>query len=160
LILLVYQLLGRLPKHALLMPMVLEVLLVMETFLSNCSEHVITLPDFIESFYLLLLVLLADGLVEVLTVLASLLGPHDLFVLLLPIVDLSLALDNGAPLIRVAFAIAWVVAVALVGEALHRVLLVIHGFLHTHRVHLESIDHAHDNLPILFLFLLTLIPEN
>eukprot|EP00353_Schmidingerella_taraikaensis_P001325 CAMPEP_0185597384 /NCGR_PEP_ID=MMETSP0434-20130131/81325_1 /TAXON_ID=626734 ORGANISM="Favella taraikaensis, Strain Fe Narragansett Bay" /NCGR_SAMPLE_ID=MMETSP0434 /ASSEMBLY_ACC=CAM_ASM_000379 /LENGTH=103 /DNA_ID=CAMNT_0028226097 /DNA_START=2358 /DNA_END=2666 /DNA_ORIENTATION=- len=103
--------------------MVLEVLLVMETFLSNCSEHVITLPDFIESFYLLLLVLLADGLVEVLTVLASLLGPHDLFVLLLPIVDLSLALDNGAPLIRVAFAIAWVVAVALVGEALHRVLL-------------------------------------
>jgi len=54
---LVYKLLSRLAKHALLRPVLLVVLLVAETFLRNCSEHAFALTIAVEPLHLLLLLL-------------------------------------------------------------------------------------------------------
>ena len=149
LVLLADQLLSCLAVCALLVAMMLKVLLVMETFLSNCSEHVVTLANLVESLNILLLLLDAHRLTQLFTVLAGLLDSRNLLLLDLAIVNLGLALDDGTPLVGVSLPVLRIVAIALRSHVLLRSLLVIHGLFDAHGVDFEGVN----NLHFYFLFL-------
>ena len=134
LLLLADQLLRCLSKHALLVLVVLVVLLVVETFLGNCSEHLVTLANLGELIHILLLLFDANCLIQVFTVCSCLVDSLDLLLLHLSIVNLSLALDDGTPLIHISLPVLRVVAISLRCHVLHRTLLVIHGLFDAHGV--------------------------
>ena len=149
LVLLADQLLRCLAVCALLVSMMLKVLLVMEAFLSNCSEHIVTLANLVESLNILLLLLDAHRLTQLFTVLAGLLDSRNLLLLDLAVVNLGLALDNGTPLVGVSLPVLRIVAIALRSHVLLRSLLVIHGLFDAHGVDFEGVN----NLHFYFLFL-------
>ena len=123
LILLVDQTLSCFAKDLLLLSILLKVLLVRETFLCNCPQHVITLTILVESFDILLLLLQTRGLIEFFVVVSSLLRAVHLLDLLLALEHLCLAFDDGTPLVWIALAVRRVVPITLLSECLHRACL-------------------------------------
>ena len=149
---LVDQLLSRLTKHALLLPVVLKLHLVLHSFLSNSPKHLVSLPKSIPFFNFSLLLFLMHGFLQLSPILLCLLCLHDFADLLVLIVCLDLAFDNGTPFVKVTPRVCGVVSLATLNHGLHFLSFVLHWLFHTLSVNFQRIYQVvHFNEIFLFL---------
>ena len=160
LILLADELLGRLTKHALLLPVILQMVLVMHPFHSELLSHVVTLAHPIATLDLVSLRLRTDGTLKLVTVLASLDHLLNLAVGLFALEGFCLPLDNGTPFVQVAPGVLRVIPLVIVNLFLSLLDFISEGFLDSLRVDSEGIDQvvyhllylAYFTIKLLFLF--------
>ena len=93
------QLLSRVSEHALLLPMIFKLVLVLYAFLGSLSKYEISFTEAIPSLHFLLLLLFRDCLIQFVTVALRIDNLLDLFVGLVSLIRFSLSLDDGAPFV-------------------------------------------------------------
>ena len=140
LILLADQLLRGLTKHALLLAMVFELVLVLDSFLGNLAQDSVALTHAIPALQLLLLLFLRDSLTKLMAVLLLVHRFLLLFVGLVALVRLGLALDDCAPLVKIAFRIAWVIPLIIFSKGLELFAFISQRLLYSLTVQLQRID--------------------
>ena len=113
LILLTDELLRCIAEHTLLLPMVIELILVLNAFLGYLTQHVVSFAHAVPPFELLLLLLELYRLLKLVAVVLRVDQFLHLFVRLLALVCLGLACDDGAPFVEVALGVPWVVALVV-----------------------------------------------
>ena len=116
--LLVYERLGCLAEHSLLVTMVLKLVVVLHVPRGHCSDNIISLVESIFPLIISLSLLLAHGSRQFGPVLASVLSLGNRLLVLLPIVGLGLALDDGTPLVKVAPRVRRIVPLIVVCQGL------------------------------------------
>ena len=140
LVLLADELLGSLTKQTLLLPVVLQMVLVLHSFLGELLSHIVTLAHPVATLDLVSLRLLTDGSLEIVTVLSSLDHLLNLAVSLFTLERFGLSLNNGTPFVQVAPGVRRVVPLVIVTYFKGLMGFVCEGFLDSLRADSEGID--------------------
>ena len=137
---LIDETLGGLAKHALLLPVVLELVLVLHATSCDRSDDIVALIKSIALFHIGFCSLLLHCSIQFSAVLPGVLGLCNALLILLSVVSFSLPLNDSAPFIKVTSRICWIVPLIVIRQILQFATLILHWLLHTLRVNSQRID--------------------
>ena len=98
--------------------MIIVLELVLNAFLGNLTQHIISFAHPVVSLHLLHTLLQANGRVKLLIILPGIDSFLNSLILLLLLVDFCLTLDYCTPLIQITLGISWVISLVVLSHRL------------------------------------------